>query len=248
MGHERQTVLEDLRPELERRDAEIGALKQQLRVCKAKHVEEMEALRSELRICKEAHAEAKASLADMQATHRGLIEIHSTVVTQLSEAQTAVTEALRTRLNCAHTPTSDCLTPTRGTPCRHEESRGSRPMPSSATASIRNCHPELPFTSPTPGLLESLMMQSQGWPDRYGCLLFRAVVPQHLHEEWASTTNWDGSRGKRGLPVNIRHFITNSVALRFPRMASSDGKRIKDRVNKFLRSQRNTVAHRRLQY
>ncbi|CAM4572596.1 unnamed protein product [Leuciscus chuanchicus] len=46
------------------------------------------------------------------------------------------------------------------------------------------------------------MMQSRGRPDRYGCLLFRAVVPQQLYEEWASTTNWDGSRGKRGLPVN----------------------------------------------
>lgn len=132
MGHQRQTVLEDLRPELERRDAEIGSLKQQLCVCKAKHVEEMEALRSELRVCKEAHADAEASLADMQATHRGLIEIHSTVVTQLREAQTTVTEALRTRLNCAHTPTSDCLTPTRGIPCQDAESKGS--MPSSATA------------------------------------------------------------------------------------------------------------------
>ncbi|KAF5891892.1 histone-lysine N-methyltransferase PRDM9-like, partial [Clarias magur] len=42
--HPRQTVV-DLRPELEKRDAEIEALKQQLRVCKAAHVEEMEALR-----------------------------------------------------------------------------------------------------------------------------------------------------------------------------------------------------------
>ncbi|XDV25661.1 hypothetical protein PO909_029540 [Leuciscus waleckii] len=241
MGHQRQTVSEDLRPELARRDAEINALKQQLRVCKARHVEEMEALRSELRVCKEAHVEAKASLADMQATHRGLIEIHSTVVTQLREAQTAVTEALRTRLNCTPAATSDCLTPTRGTPCRDADSSGS--VPSSATAPITNSHPDLPFTSPTPELLESLMMQSRGRPDRYGCLLFRAVVPQQLYEEWASTTNWDGSRGKRGLPVNVRQFITNSVAQRFPRMASCDDKRIKDRVNEFLRSPRNTIAH-----
>ncbi|CAM4570539.1 unnamed protein product [Leuciscus chuanchicus] len=241
MGHQRQTVSEDLRPQLARRDAEIKALKQQLRVCKAKHVEEMEALRSELRVCKEEHVEAKASLADMQATHRGLIEIHSTVVTQLREAQTAVTEALRTRLNCTPAATSDCLTPTRGTPCQDADSSGS--VPFSATAPITNSHPDLPFTSPTPELLESLMMQSRGRPDRYGCLLFRAVVPQQLYEEWASTTNWDGSRGKRGLPVNVRQFITISVAQRFPRMASCDDKRIKDRVNEFLRSPRNTIAH-----
>ncbi|KAF4106207.1 hypothetical protein G5714_012197 [Onychostoma macrolepis] len=44
---QRQTVVDDLRPELVRRDAEIAALKQQLRVCKVAHVVELEALRNE---------------------------------------------------------------------------------------------------------------------------------------------------------------------------------------------------------
>lgn len=157
-------MVDDLRPELVRCDAEIAALKQQLCVCKAAHVDELEALRSELHVCKEAHAVAKTALADLQATHKGLIEIHSTVVTQLREEQTAATEALRIQLDCAHTSTSDCLTPLSG-------DAESREIAYSATTPIRSCHPELPFTSPTPEHLKSLMMQSRGQADRYGCLL-----------------------------------------------------------------------------
>ncbi|KAM9501480.1 uncharacterized protein Hap1MRO34_011303 isoform 1-T2 [Clarias gariepinus] len=239
-----QTVV-DLRPELEKRDAEIEELKQQLRVCKAAHVEEVEALKSKLRVCEEAHADTKAALADLEATHKGLVETHNNVITQLREAQTALTEAVRTGMNCAPNPTPDCLTPTGS----NSSSGDAESMEtSSATTYFTSCHPELPFTPPTTELLESLMIRSRGRPDRLGCLLFRTVVPQAIYEEWASTTNWDGSRGKRGLPKNLRHFLIETVTQKFPSLTSSDSKRVKDRVNEFLRSPRTTVAHRREQY
>ncbi|KAM9469001.1 uncharacterized protein Hap1MRO34_013535 [Clarias gariepinus] len=185
----------DLRSELEKRDAEIEALKQQLRVCRA----EFDALRRELRVCTEAHAES-------QATHRVLVKTHSTV----SSATASTTS-------------------------QNQENQDQN-------------HPDLPFTPPTAELLDSLVIQSGGRPDRLGCLLFRTVVTQDVYENWTFTTNWDGSRGKRGLPVNLRQFLMVTVAQKFPFLTSSDRKRVKDRVNEFLRSPRNTVAHRRLHY
>uniref|UniRef100_A0A673H2X6 Zinc finger MYM-type containing 4 n=1 Tax=Sinocyclocheilus rhinocerous TaxID=307959 RepID=A0A673H2X6_9TELE len=55
----------------------------------------------------------------------------------------------------------------------------------------------------------------------------------------ASNINWDGARGKFALPVNLPHFIIKTVSQRFPCITNSDRKRIKDRVNEFLRSPRN---------
>ncbi|KAF5899220.1 protein TASOR [Clarias magur] len=209
---QRQTVM-DLRPELVKLDAELEALKQQLRVCEAAHVEEREALRSELQVCKEARADANAALADLQATHKGLVKTHSAVMAQLREAQKALTGCLSPT---GHTANGDAATSTTG------------------------CHPELEFTPPTAELLESLMIQSRGRPDRLGCLLFRSVVPQAVYKEWASITNWDGSRGKCGVPMNLRRFLMSTVAQKFPTLTSGDKKQIKDRVNEFLRSPRTT--------
>ncbi|XP_053351518.1 uncharacterized protein LOC128521291 [Clarias gariepinus] len=130
VSEKRQTVV-DLRLALEKRDAEIGALKKQLRVCKAK----MDALRRKLRVCRKANT-------DLQATQKGL-ETHSSVVAQLKEAHS-------TRWNCAHTPTPDFRTPIRCTASGDAESREM----SSATASVTSCHPEFAFTPPTTELLQ----------------------------------------------------------------------------------------------
>ncbi|KAM9470821.1 uncharacterized protein Hap1MRO34_012736 isoform 1-T1 [Clarias gariepinus] len=236
----RQTA-EELRPELLKRSVEIQRLKQQLRVCKVAHVKEMDALKCELHVCKEATAVAKAAFVDLQATHKGFIETHSAVMTQLREVQTVVTGAL---LNCAHTLTSDCSSPTR---CTASGDAERTEIMSSPTTSITSCHPELQFIPPTTELLESLMIQSQGRPDRLGCLLFRTVVPQAVYKEWTSTTNWDGSKRKLGLPPNLKNFLMETVAQKFPFLTSGDIRRIKDRVNEFLRSPRSTVTHRCLQ-
>ncbi len=73
-----------------------------------------------------------------------------------------------------------------------------------------------------------------------------AVLPQKKYKEWASNTNWDGARGKFALLVNLRHFIIKTVIQRFPCITNSDQKRIKDRVNEFLRSPKNNVGHKLL--
>lgn len=251
-GHQaRPTVLEDLRPELARQRSEIEALRKQLSLCKAAHASETEALRKELHACKQACASKNTALADLNNMHKQLVQTHATVVMQLREAQTAAIEAQRTPLlSC--TP-ANCMTRTGVTPNPSVDADRSENTPSIASGNLNpsppgSCHPDLQFCPPTLEHSDILMMQSRGRPDRYGCLLFRAVVPEQRYAEWATTTNWDGSRGKFALPMNIRQFITNTVSQRFPHMSSADSKRIKDRVNEFLRSPRNSVAHRRLYF
>ncbi|XP_018953670.2 uncharacterized protein LOC109083330 [Cyprinus carpio] len=252
-GHQaRPTVLEDLRPELARQRSEIEALRKQLSLCKAAHASETEALRKELHACKQACASANTALADLNTTHNQLVQTHTTVVMQLREAQTAATEAQRTPLPFC-TPVADSMTRTGVTPNLSVDADRSENTPSIASVDLNptppgSCHPDLQFSPPTLEHTDIMMIQSRGRPDRYGCLLFRAVVPEQRYAEWATTTNWDGSRGKFALPMNIRQFVTSTVSQRFPHMSSADSKRIKDRVNEFLRSPRNSVAHRRLYF
>nr|XP_055027736.1 zinc finger MYM-type protein 4 isoform X2 [Misgurnus anguillicaudatus] len=106
------------------------------------------------------------------------------------------------------------------------------------------CHPNLKFTSPTKIQLKMLMKQSQGRPDRFGCLLFRSVLPERQCTEWASTTNWSGLRGKYALPLNLRHFIIKAVSQKFPGLTRADRKRVKDRINEFLRLPRSGAGPR----
>ncbi|XP_028827918.1 activating transcription factor 7-interacting protein 1 isoform X3 [Denticeps clupeoides] len=108
----------------------------------------------------------------------------------------------------------------------------------------QKCHPDITFSSLMPEDIDVLMIQSRGRPDRYACLVFRAVVPDVIYSEWVLTTNWDGTKRKRGLPLNLKDYIMQTVQERFPQFNNNDRQRIKDRINEFLRSPRNTVLPR----
>ncbi|XP_058609108.1 zinc finger MYM-type protein 4 isoform X2 [Onychostoma macrolepis] len=216
-GQQGQNVVEDFNPELVKRDAMIEGLKQEL--CH----------------CKEVYDITKAVLADLKGTHKGLVEAHNAVVLQLREAQVR-TQTLRSKLDCAQSPVVDSKSKDAAAQSSDADSQQTEPC----------CHPDLEIRPPSKKQLELLFTQSQRRPDRYGCLLFRAVLPQKKYKEWASKTNWDGARGKFALPVNLRHFIIKTVSQRFPCITDSDRKRIKDRVNEFLRSPRNNVGHKLL--
>ncbi|KAA0710947.1 Zinc finger MYM-type protein 4 [Triplophysa tibetana] len=145
-----------------------------------------------------------------------------------TEASNATTEALRTQLDCEDTD-------------EKQKTSSDDPLGQYLITPIL-CHPDFEITSPSKQLLKRLMNQSLGRPDRYGCLLFRAVLPEKLYAEWALTTNWDGARGKYALPLNLRQFIIESVCQRFPSLTRVDQKQVKDRINEFLRSPRNGVG------
>ncbi|XP_024278185.2 uncharacterized protein LOC112251441 isoform X2 [Oncorhynchus tshawytscha] len=99
-------------------------------------------------------------------------------------------------------------------------------------------HPDISIPHLTPEYDELLTNRSGGRPDRYAVLLFRACVSEERYREWEQNTNWDGSRGKFGLPVNLRMFIRTTVSQKFPSMSDVTRKNIKDRVNEYLRSPR----------
>lgn len=210
-------MVEDFNPELVKRDAMIEGLKR------------------ELRHCKEVYDITKAALADLKGSHKGLVEAHNAVVLQLREAQVTAL-MLRSKLDCAQSPVVESKSEDAAAQSSDADSQQIEPC----------CHPDLEIRPPSKKQLELLFTQSQRRPDKYGCLLFRAVLPQKKYKEWASNTNWDGARGKFALPVNLRHFIIKAVSQRFPCITNSDRKRIKDRVNEFLRSPRNNVGHKLL--
>uniref|UniRef100_A0A8C0Y903 Zinc finger MYM-type containing 4, tandem duplicate 1 n=1 Tax=Cyprinus carpio carpio TaxID=630221 RepID=A0A8C0Y903_CYPCA len=209
-GQQGQNVVEDFNPELAKRDCMIEGLKR------------------ELRHCKEVYDITKAALGDLKDTHKGLIEAHKSVVLQLREVQ-VTTQTLRSELDSAQSLVVDSKSEDAVAQSSDVDSQQIEPC----------CHPDLEIRPPSDKQLEFLFKQSRRRPDRYGCLLFRAVLPQRKYMEWASNTNWDGARGKFALPVNLRHFIIKTVSQRFPCITNSDRKCIKDRVNEFLRSPRN---------
>lgn len=99
-------------------------------------------------------------------------------------------------------------------------------------------HPDISIPLLTTELDQLLTRHSKGRPDRYAVLLFQGCVTEERYHEWTQNTNWDGSRGKCGLPVNLRVFIINTVSQKFLSMTDATRKSIKDRVNEYLRSPR----------
>ncbi|XP_022520654.2 heterogeneous nuclear ribonucleoprotein U-like protein 1 isoform X10 [Astyanax mexicanus] len=87
-----------------------------------------------------------------------------------------------------------------------------------------------------------LLRMSNNRPDRYGALVFRSVISQELYEQWVMHTNWDGSRGKWAVPVNVREFVIRRVGERFPELSSADIKAVKERVNECLRMRRKSIV------
>ncbi|XP_066541298.1 heterogeneous nuclear ribonucleoprotein U-like protein 1 isoform X2 [Hoplias malabaricus] len=87
-----------------------------------------------------------------------------------------------------------------------------------------------------------LLRMSKNRPDRYGALVFRSIISQELYEQWVMHTNWDGSRGKWGVPRNVRDFVTRRVKERFPDMTNADKKAVKERVNECLRMRRKSIV------
>ncbi|KTG35826.1 hypothetical protein cypCar_00003561 [Cyprinus carpio] len=161
-GQQGQNVVEDFNPELAKRDCMIEGLKR------------------ELRHCKEVYDITKAALGDLKDTHKGLIEAHKSVVLQLREVQ-VTTQTLRSELDSAQSLVVDSKSEDAVAQSSDVDSQQIEPC----------CHPDLEIRPPSDKQLEFLFKQSRRRPDRYGCLLFRAVLPQRKYMEWASNTNWD---------------------------------------------------------
>ncbi|XP_076144364.1 protein Pat-like [Alosa pseudoharengus] len=80
--------------------------------------------------------------------------------------------------------------------------------------------------------------QSYGKVGRYGCLLFRSIVTEEHYKAWSKTTNWDGAKGKRALPQNVKNFVVSTLQRKFPAMGRSELKDCINKINEFLRTTR----------
>ncbi|XP_041961187.1 uncharacterized protein LOC121719532 isoform X1 [Alosa sapidissima] len=83
-----------------------------------------------------------------------------------------------------------------------------------------------------------LHQQSFGQVGRYGCLLFRHIISEENYQAWSKTTNWDGSKGKRALPQNVKTFVVATLKRHFPDMDRGGLKECVNKINEFLRTTR----------
>ncbi|KAL2086204.1 hypothetical protein ACEWY4_017263 [Coilia grayii] len=96
-------------------------------------------------------------------------------------------------------------------------------------------HADVTLRDVSPKDHASIRCQSRGQVGRYGCLLFRSIISEQQYRDWSKTTNWDGSRGKRALPQNVKKFVISTLQREFPSMGGSDLKDCIDKINEYLR-------------
>lgn len=83
-------------------------------------------------------------------------------------------------------------------------------------------------------------------PERFAVLLFRSLIPRDVYRNWAGMVNFEGSRGKNALPINLRKAIFETIEQTLQvQMTPCDCKMIKGRLNEFLRSIGRTSRRRK---
>ena len=82
-------------------------------------------------------------------------------------------------------------------------------------------HPDISTPLLTTELDQRLTRHSKGRPDRYSVLIFKGCVAEERYHEWTQNINWDGSRGRCVLPVNLRVFRINNESQKFLSMTDA---------------------------
>ncbi|XP_076152726.1 uncharacterized protein LOC143136108 [Alosa pseudoharengus] len=130
------------------------------------------------------------------------------------------------------------------TPAPEVDSSDSQMSPSAISSSLTNSiqmtgqWPDVSLRDVGPEDHVRLLQMSFGQVGRYGCLLFRHIISEENYQAWSKTTNWDGSRGKRSLPQNVKTFVVSTLRRHFPDMDRGELKECVDKINEFLRTTR----------
>ncbi|XP_042165594.1 uncharacterized protein LOC112228217 isoform X3 [Oncorhynchus tshawytscha] len=187
---------------------QIQTLKTDIESLKVDQQKETYSLRAEIRATADALVQSQVALTECQAA---LVESQ----TENGSLKRAKEEMMESQFMPIHVSS--------GTP-----------LPTGSSS----VHPDISIPPLTPERNELLTEHSMGRPDRYAVVLFQECVTKERYREWAQNTNWDGSRGKFGLPVNLRVFIMKNVSQMFLSLSDATRKSIKDRVNEYLRKPR----------
>ncbi|KAK2846242.1 hypothetical protein Q7C36_011096 [Tachysurus vachellii] len=66
--------------------------------------------------------------------------------------------------------------------------------------------------------------------DSFAAGLFKRLIPLTVYHDWVGSVNYDGSKGKNALPLNLRQAISDAVARKF-QPSLRDWKLVRDRIN-----------------
>ncbi|XP_064425169.1 uncharacterized protein LOC135360966 [Latimeria chalumnae] len=87
-----------------------------------------------------------------------------------------------------------------------------------------------------------IFQRSEGKPEKYGRYLFSAYISADFYHDWKGKVNFDGSRGKRGLPSNLRAELIGKIQHRFGTLSPIQWKLVREAINEFLRNPRKHLA------
>ncbi|XP_044143287.1 uncharacterized protein LOC122932758 isoform X1 [Bufo gargarizans] len=113
------------------------------------------------------------------------------------------------------------------------------PCAAESTVPLAVVAPVSDFTLPVvdSSTLDRLHETARNEPHRFAQLLFQELVPYDVYKTWTHTVNYDGSRGKRALPENLRNAIVQETQ-KYYFITTEIAKKIKDTLNAFLRMPR----------
>lgn len=92
--------------------------------------------------------------------------------------------------------------------------------------------PEVSIQNVAPTQKNEIFRESGGKPDKYILLLLKEFISAETYNSWVNKVNFDGTRGKYGLPRKVRTNLDAFLEHRFMEVIEAD--KIKTQVNTFL--------------
>lgn len=92
--------------------------------------------------------------------------------------------------------------------------------------------PEVSIQNMAPTQKNEIFRESGRKPDKYILLLLKEFISAETYNSWVNKVNFDGTRGKYGLPRKVRTNLDAFLEHRFMEVIEAD--KIKTQVNTFL--------------
>lgn len=241
-----RTMVDQLNETLARRTQELKAAKDKIATISAELTAEREKRAAELTAERERWAAERDHLQTVASSWKSQFEgVNSAYLGLLKEVHADISTAAGSSIHRSHSTPQRPARPTcSSTPV---DSMVMSPLALSATFddSIQTLpqHENVPLCEFGPADHARILHQSFNRVDRYGSLLFRHIISEGDYNAWKKTTNWDGSRGKRELPRNVKDFITSTVQRKFPDCGAIGLKKCVDRINEYLRRPRRSLQN-----
>ncbi|MGH0131184.1 UNVERIFIED_CONTAM: hypothetical protein FKN15_067888 [Acipenser sinensis] len=71
--------------------------------------------------------------------------------------------------------------------------------------------------------------------DKYALQIFKSLVNPEILRQWACDVNYNGNRGRKGVPRNVINAVNACLGRRFPGIGKLEEQAISNQINGFLR-------------